>query len=67
MRLALFQPDIPQNTGAILRGSFFTVHAGSGLMTIEKAETVGSHPYAVSIATGTLGFLVLHQLGFFYW
>lgn len=41
MRLALFQPDIPQNTGAILR---LAAGAGVGLDVIEPCGFVWSEP-----------------------
>ena len=51
------------NVAMMLRGTMLTLATGVGGLTVHDGASAGM-PYGVAIAAGTIGYLVLSQLGF---
>jgi prepilin peptidase CpaA len=53
-----------QNISLILRGTLLTAPAGFVNLHASRGTSTGNLPYGVAIAAGTIGYLLLKQLGF---
>lgn len=58
LRRALF------NTAMILQGAVLGTAWNKSALAIHREESVGTLPYGIAIASGTIAYLVLHQLGY---
>jgi hypothetical protein len=47
----------------IFRGTMLTLATGVGGLAVHEGPSAGKMPYGVAIAAGTIGYLVLAQLG----
>jgi prepilin peptidase CpaA len=56
-------PLMLRNTVALFRGTVLTFATAPGGLTIEGGRSAGRMPYGLAIALGTIGYLVLEQLG----
>lgn len=52
-----------RNIAMMSRGTMLTVTTGVGGLTVHDGPSAGRMPYGVAIAVGTIGYLVLTQLG----
>jgi prepilin peptidase CpaA len=52
-----------RNAVALFRGTVLTFATAPGGLTIEGGRSAGRMPYGLAIALGTIGYLVLKQLG----
>jgi prepilin peptidase CpaA len=52
-----------RNAVALFRGTVLTFATAPGGLTIEGGRSAGRMPYGLAIALGTIGYLVLEQLG----
>lgn len=53
-----------QNVAMMFRGTVLTVATGAGGLTVHDGPSAGKMPYGLAIAAGTIGYLLLAQLGF---
>ena len=64
--LALFSGRLVpmlRNVSMVFRGTLLTFGTGVGGLTIQGGSSAGRMPYGVAIAAGTIGYLILEQLG----
>jgi prepilin peptidase CpaA len=52
-----------RNVAMMFRGTMLTFATGVGGLTVHGGPSAGKMPYGVAIATGTIGYLILAQLG----
>lgn len=52
-----------RNVATMFRGTMLTFVTGVGGLTVHGGPSAGKMPYGVAIATGTIGYLILAQLG----
>lgn len=53
-----------RNVAMMFRGTMLTLATGVGGLTVHDGPSAGKMPYGVAIAAGTIGYLILEQLGF---
>jgi prepilin peptidase CpaA len=56
-------PLMLHNVVALFRGNVLTLATAPAGLTVEGGRSAGRMPYGVAIALGTIGYLVLEQLG----
>jgi prepilin peptidase CpaA len=64
--LSLYSGRLPmmlRNVAALFRGTVLTFATAPGGLTIQGGRSAGRMPYGLAIALGTIGYLVLEQLG----
>jgi prepilin peptidase CpaA len=64
--LSLYSGRLPlmlRNVVALFRGNVLTLATAPGGLTVEGGRSAGRMPYGLAIALGTIGYLVLEQLG----
>jgi prepilin peptidase CpaA len=64
--LSLYSGRLPlmlRNAVALFRGTVLTFATAPGGLTIQGGRSAGRMPYGLAIALGTIGYLVLEQLG----
>jgi prepilin peptidase CpaA len=64
--LSLYSGRLPlmlRNVVALFRGNVLTLAIAPGGLTVEGGRSAGRMPYGLAIALGTIGYLVLEQLG----
>jgi prepilin peptidase CpaA len=54
---------IVRNVAMMFKGTMLTFATGVGGLTVHGGPSAGKMPYGVAIATGTIGYLILAQLG----
>lgn len=52
-----------RNVAMMFRGTMLTFATGVGGLTVHDGPSAGKMPYGVAIAAGTIGYLILEQLG----
>jgi prepilin peptidase CpaA len=52
-----------RNVTMMFRGTMLTLATGVGGLTVHDGPSAGKMPYGVAIAAGTIGYLILEQLG----
>jgi len=52
-----------RNVAMMFRGTMLTFATGVGGLTVHGGPSAGKMPYGLAIATGTIGYLILAQLG----
>jgi prepilin peptidase CpaA len=52
-----------RNVAMMFRGTMLTFATGVGGLTIQGSRSAGRMPYGLAIALGTIGYLLLDQLG----
>lgn len=64
--LSIYSGHLPlmlRNVIALFRGAVLTFATAPGGLSIEDGRSAGRMPYGLAIAIGTIGYLVLEQLG----
>ena len=51
------------NVATMFRGTLLTFASGVGGLTVHDGPSAGKMPYGIAIAAGTIGYMVLEQLG----
>lgn len=55
--------EMLRNVAMVFRGTLLTLATGAGGLTIRGGTSAGRMPYGVAIASGTISYLVVEQLG----